>query len=118
MLTGGHWPGARRDVPDRRGFCSWEILLAWLIKIRPSQRSEGDTRPAGWPLLSLWAWSRVWCVAFLSGSACWFSWFFPGLGVPILAGLVPSPIHAIFHGRLGAVYLSFFPFLFPSEVFF
>lgn len=53
MLTGGHWPAARRDVPDRRGFCSWEILLAWLIKIRPPQRSEGTRDPRGGPCSSL-----------------------------------------------------------------
>lgn len=124
MLTGGHWPGARRDVPDRRGFCSWEILLAWLIKIRPPQRSRGDTRPAGWPLLepcSLWSGRVLVCGFFVWFGLLVFLVFSLAWGVPSSQGWFRHPIHAATPSSMenwGPFIFLFFLFLFPRRFFF
>lgn len=93
MLTGGHWPAARRDVPDRRGCLGYEILLG---DKNPPQRS---TRSAGWPL------HRFVRVCGLSGSGLLVflvSWLCPGSPIVSQGCSVTS-----FHGNWG-------PFIFFS----
>lgn len=81
----------------------------------PAPEVRGTRDPRGGPC-SLSAWSRV-CVAFLSGSACWFSWFSLAWGSPSSQGWFRHPSTPSSMGNWGP-FIFLFGFLFPRRFFF
>lgn len=123
MLTGGHWPAARRDVPDRRGFCSWDNAASLANRNPPAlevQRGHATRGVAlARALLSL-VWSRVgvwlFCLVRPVGFPG-FSW--PGGSHPRRAGSVtPSTQPRHLPWKTGGRLSFFFSFSYSLGGFF